>query len=694
MQVPVGAVAVVALGAVAGCAGSVGFDPGLEDLMIRGVAPATIVPGTRLVVTGASFVDEPWGAATLRLQGTAGDRAVDAAWPARFVDFATLGVAVDGGRLAEIVALGGDADFHGTATVEVAASTDHATYRSAPLAVDLEFRTQLTPVLLAVATGVIFVNDEIAIEGDGFLLGGEEGTTFARVSGCFTPEAGGDCALLPAVDMPVTPSAPVSRTRASFPFSPRIAGIAPGSFTGTLTLINSQLAAGPMNDGSLVNANTIATAGSAKALANRQAIAVPVRAAWFADQQGMAGPASAGPVNVTYQLVAPEVFSVDPPAASLGQFVFVRGGGFVGGEPGALTELELTGTLRKAGGTQASVQLTWIPELVDGRLVRYVLNTDDALGHALDLRNETGELTGSVTPVVSYGSARVRGRPRPVSFAIAPVKQVVVLDFETSYTEGLRDFGLRAVDGRIRDRILAVCREAYQGVNIEFRTAAPTDFALFETVEMVGVDPNDQGLFGYDNSPGKDSGNLRLYDRLGGVNAQIQEDGYPGFGGVFVRSLMGFSMHPGPFTRSVAGADPVFDELFDPFRPDRGGEPISSSDLAGGLRSLVDGSGCPGQSRAQQIQCAIFVLGNLVGGTVAHEVGHSLGLANPYQDGFHDPGDSPNRLMDAGEARPFLERAHLMGQGPAVFCDDEYAYLRRILPSPPPASLPARPSCR
>jgi hypothetical protein len=50
--------------------------------------------------------------------------------------------------------------------------------------------------------------------------------------------------------------------------------------------------------------------------------------------------------------------------------------------------------------------------------------------------------------------------------------------------------------------------------------------------------------------------------------------------------------------------------------------------------------------------------------------------------------------MDAGEARPFLERAQLMGQGPAVFCDDEYAYLRRILPSSAPASAVARPSCR
>ncbi|HEY0990513.1 MAG TPA: hypothetical protein VGD80_25845, partial [Kofleriaceae bacterium] len=384
----------------------------------------------------------------------------------------------------------------------------------------------------------------------------------------------------------------------------------------------------------------------------------------------------------------------EPPAASLGQFVFVHGGGFVGGEPGALTEIELSGTLRRTGGAVVSVQMTWIPEFVGGRLVRYVLNPDDALGHALDLRSETGELTGTVTPVVSYRGARVRGRSRPVSFAIAPVKQVVYLDFAPSYTEGLRDFGLRAVDGRVRERILAVCREAYRGVNIEFRTAPPIDFAWFATVELVGVDPNDQGLFGYDNSPGKDTGNLRLYDRLGGVNAQIQEDGYPGFGGVFVRSLMGFSQHPGALARSVDGADPMFDQVFDPFRPDRGGEPIRAADLAGAVSALVDGAGCPGHGRPHQIACAIFVLGNLVGGTVAHEVGHSLGLANPYQDGFHDPGDAPDRLMDAGEARPFAERAQLMGQGPAVFCDDEYAYLRRILPSGDAASGAARPGCR
>ncbi|TMQ22503.1 MAG: hypothetical protein E6J90_12300 [Deltaproteobacteria bacterium] len=644
-----GAVAIAGLAAA--CAGRDAPDPGVESLELTHLAPATIVPGTRLVVTGASFVDAPWGETTLHLQGRSGARAIDVAWPAAFVDFTTLGVAIDRGRLAE---LGGDGAFRGTATVEVVAASDHRRYRTRALPVELELRTRLAPATAALAgRGVIFVNDAIELSGDGFLLGGDEGASVVQVAGCVALQAGGACRPVAMIELPLTAIAG-SRSRARFAFSPRIAGIQSGAFTGTIAVVNRQPGEAPL---------------------------------------------SAAPVDVAYDLVSPQVFSIDPPAASLGQYVLVRGGGWIGnpgdpgGEPGAVTEFELSGTLRRSGGAALPFATTLIPEVVDGRLARYVINTDDALGHALDLRGDTGELTASVTPVVSFGGDRVRGPATPIRLAIAPVKQVVYLAFAPSYVEGLRDFGLRAASAQIRDRILAACREAYRGVGIEFRTEPPSDFALFSTVELVGVDPNDQGLFGYDNSPGKDSGNLRLYDRLGGVNAQTQEDGSPGFGGVFVRSLLGFSPHPGRLARSVAGADPVFDQLFDPFRADRGGTPVSAADLAGEQPALGDGGGCPARDRARQIQCAIFALGNLIGGTVAHEGGHSLGLANPYQDGFHDPGDAPNRLMDAGDARPFLERAQLMGQGPAVFCDGEYAYLRRILPSAEPASAIARPGC-
>ena len=640
------AAVVAILLASGGCGTAIGSDPGLEGLAVEKVAPTTIIPGTKIAVKGESFVDTQWGDATLRLEGKAGGKSVSVAWPAKFVDFSTMTVAVDAGKLTEI---GGDVDFAGTAIVEIVATSDGNPYDSDPINVTLSFRQKLAPTATAIdGQGVIFVNDQLEVDGQGFLLGGDEGVTVAKLAGCFTLSTGGSCTPIADIELPMLPLDPLARDKASFAFAPKVAGIKPGSFTGTVTVINKQMGGSPI---------------------------------------------MADAVDVNYDLVTSQIFSVDPPAASLGQYVFVHGGGFVGGEAGAVTELELAGTFTKTGGTPATVSMTLIPEFVEGRLVRYVVNTDDQLGQSLDLRADTGQFTGTITPIVDYGPDRVRGQSKSASFAIAPVKQIVYLNFQPSYVEGLRDFGLRGVDNKLREKILAVCREAYKGVNIEFRTEAPTDFSLYENVDLVGVDPNDQGLFGYDNSPGKDNGNVRLYDSIGGVNAVTQSDGYAGFGGVFLRSLMGFSKHPGSFAKSVPGADFVFDQTFDPFRPDRGGDPVTSADLGGGIPVLTDGSSCPGGDRQTKIACAIYVLGNLIGGTLSHEIGHSLGLANPFMEGFHNAGDAPNRLMDSGGDRPFLERAVLQGQGPGVFCDDEYAYLRMVLPSSEPANNVERPGC-
>jgi hypothetical protein len=627
--------------AVVGCATSTAPDPGVENLALSSVAPQTIIPGTKIQLAGDSFVDTQWGTATLHLAGDA-----DLRWPATFVDFSTMTVAVDAGMIADA---GGDTTFHGDATVEIVAASDGQTYTSAPIAVDLVFATKLAPKPAMIESGgVAFVNDPIEVDGDGFLLGGDEGTTVARVTGCFQPDGTSTCAPIAAQDIPLVPADPLSRTKGTFVLSPKIVGIKSGAFQGQVVIAN---------------------------------------------QQKGQGEADAGPVDASYTLVTSQIFSVDPQSASLGQYVFVHGGGFVGGEDNALTEVELQGMFTKTGGSPVPVDMTLIPEFVEGRLVRYVLNTDDALGHALDLTKDTGSFTGTATPIVSYGNDTVNGVSSPAAFAIAPVRQVVYLHYQTSYVEELRDFGLRAVDDKIRAQILVTVRDAYKGVNMDFRTDPPTDFALFSDVELVGIDPNNMGLFGYDNSPGKDTGNTRLYDELGGVNAATQQDGYPGFGGVFVRSLMGFSKHPGSFADSVPGADPMFDTIFDPFRPDVGGTAITSSDLNGVTLPPADASACPGSDRASQMSCAIYVMGNLIGGTLAHEIGHSLGLANPYGDGFHDSGDEPNRLMDAGGDRPFLERAVLGGQGPGVFCTDEYDYLRQILPSSDPANAIARPPC-
>ena len=631
--------------ALAGCAGGLAKDPGLEGLSLSKVAPGTVIPGTKIVVKGASFVDEDWGSATLHLVGRAGGQSVDLQWPAKFVDFSTLTVQVDGSK---IDSLGGDVDFEGTITVEFVAVSDGETYKSGDLTQKLSFRKKLTPSPSGILQGVIFVNDQIAVDGDGFLLGGDEGTTVAKVSGCFKLVGGSSCLQIPDQEIPMQPTEELSRSAAAFPFAPKIAGIKPGDFTGKVTIIN------------------------------RHAGGVEVAAA---------------PVDVDYSIVTSQVFSADPPAASLGQYVFIHGGGFVGGEAGALTELELTGAFNRTGQPAVQVTMYLLPEFVEGKLVRYVLNTDDEIGHAMDLRTDTGRFSGQVTPIIHWGATTVRGVSTQITFDIAPVKQVVYLNFSPGYVEGLRDFGLRAVEKRVRERIIAELTRIYKGINIDFRTEPVTDFALFEEVALMGIDPNNMGLFGYDNSPGKDNGNERLYDKLGGVNAITQQDGYPGYGGVFLRSLMGFSKHPGTLAKSVPGADPMFDEIFDEFRADQGNKPVTSSDLSGDLPALTAGDSCPGSDRRSKIQCAVFVLGNLVGGTLAHEIGHSLGLANPYAEGFHNSGDAPQRLMDSGGDRPFMERAQLMGQAGAIFCDEEYEYLRQILPSSQPADTTSKPGC-
>jgi hypothetical protein len=632
---------------LAACGQADPIDVGLAGLAVTEVEPGLIVPGSTITVTGASFVDESWGESHLRLTGTLGGRAVDVSLPARFVDYDHLTAVVD---RATIDALGGVATVAplvGEATVEVVSAETGGTYRSAPRAIRLDVASELVPEITTVETGaVLFANDRVAVVGRGLLLGGGEGQTVAVVTGCFQPTGSATCAPVAEQAVVVTPDTPFGREQGSFRFVPAIAGIRAGRFTGRVLIENRP------DDG-------------------------PVRRA---EQQA-----------VSYDLVTAQIFAVTPPRASLGQYVTIEGGGFVGAEPRASTEVRLVGTFTPTGAPQgAPVDLLLVPEYESGNKVRYVLSSDDALGQAIDLRTVTGTFVGTIRPLVRYGGQQVVGPTSNVTLGIEPVKQVVHLDVRPSFVESLRKFGLRAVDAPIRARILEVVRAAYPGVNIEFRTTAPTDFALYSSVELQGPDPNGQGLFGYDNTPGKDVGNMRLYDRLGGVNAQTQQDGFAGYGGVFIESLMGFSRHPAVGT-SLPGADPLFDQIFDRFRPDCGSVAVAA-DLSGGLPT-VTAADCPSSDRKVALACAVRTMGSLIGGTLAHELGHSLGLANPYGDGFHDDGDEPGRLMDSGGDRPFAERAELQGQGPGRFCTEEYEYLRMILPSSAPADATPRPPC-
>jgi hypothetical protein len=616
-------------------------DTGLDDLTVTRADPQLLLPGTRLVVTGQSFVPDTLGSTQLRIHGTIGGAPVDVASPAMVVSGSEIDLELDG-----TLPVG---SFDGAIDVEVTSSVDRKLH-TASLPVTLTIAATSTPAVTAVGDGVSFVNQPTEVDGDGFLLGGDEGTTQAELTGCFTPSGSSTCGAMMTVRVPAAPITPFDRTRVTFPYATSISGIQPGAFDGTLAMVNLSAS----GDESRTSAQ-----------------------------------------SVHFDIQQPAIFGASTTAASLGQYVVIQGGGFVGGESDQATLLALKGTFTPdASPSPRALDLTLVPEFVDGPTVRYVVSESDPLGQVIDLRRESGVISGTVQPIVAEGSDMVSGDAVPVQLQILPLKQVVFVNFLPSYVESLRKFGLRAADPLIRARVLDVAARDYAGTNMDFRGAAPDDFALYSTVDLAGPDPNGQGLLGYDNTPGKDTGNLRLYDHIGGVNAVTEEDGSPGYGGVFVEGFFGFSHHPNGLAMPIGDDNKTFDPVFDPFRPDVGGQELTASELASRHPpTLTEGTSCPAHERTAQIACAIWVLGSMIGTTMTHEVGHSLGLANPYGPGYHDSGDLPNRLMEVGSARPFDERAELNGQGPAVFCGSSYDYLRTILPSVMDPPAVTRPPC-
>ncbi|MCP4446219.1 MAG: hypothetical protein GY811_12875 [Myxococcales bacterium] len=635
-------------------------DPWLQGLQLNSIEPAVLLPNSNVRLAGAHFVDSTLGRSELHVSGTFtaedGSTSVVGAGlgPLSFVDFDEMELSF-GGR-ARALFPAGDGSFTGEAWLKVDSSLDGRTYESPAVSLLFELRDQLTPVLSdAQSGGLFFVNDRVDVLGDGFLLSEGEGESFARISGCFQATGDGECIDVSTQEFSLTPGQPQERTGAYFVLEPQLTGIVGGVFTGALELVNRH------------------TGGVELA---------------------------SEPSSISYELLPPTLFSVEADGVSLGQYVEFLGGGFVSatdGDGSGGTELFLEGVFTPSGADSGTaVDLLLLPEVLEGRTIRYVMNEDDALGRAIDLRLVTGHFEGTVRLRVAYDGDVEVGSVLSLSFDLEPVKQVVYLRFLPDYVNTLRHFGLRAVDQEIRRRVLSVVSRDYEAVNLEVRDVPPTDFALYSTVDIAGEDLNGLGLLGYDNTAGKDVGNVRLYDHIGGVNAVTQQDGYPGFGGVFIESMFAFSRHPKGLAEGIPGADELFDEIFDAFRPDiTGGEPVRASDFGGGGFSAVSTDpGCPAQERGKQIECAVWVLGNIIGTTVSHEIAHSLGLANPEVPGaFHNGSDEQGRLMDGGSARPFAERAQLGGEGPGRFCRSAYDYLREILPSELPANYEGRESC-
>ena len=201
-----------------------------------------------------------------------------------------------------------------------------------------------------------------------------------------------------------------------------------------------------------------------------------------------------------------------------------------------------------------------------------------------------------------------------------------------------------------------LARNAFAGYSVEvFDSDSPPPDIVAERVKISveDQDPNGLGLLGVDNSPGKDTGNIRLDENLSGLNMATRARGRSPYGGVFLGEFFTFSRKLNP---NSAMADPGFDALFGPFSPALGGRAPQ-----------------PGDSDSP----AIEALAALLAETLVHECGHALGMA-AGTPGSHHEGDQPNWRMDEGKFRSFSERAGL--GAPQQWGPIDAAYLAKILP--------------
>ncbi len=502
---------------------------------------------------------------------------------------------------------------------------------SEPFSTHLTIADSLAVELTQVPTGEVFRNDVAVVIGAGFLVG-SEGSVDAHFVGTFLRD---DNAAQSAIDvaLPIAPLERNDRTRGVVVLSTDLGGLWPGTFTGTIKLV-SVLRSGARSESAMI--------------------------------------------ATSLHFGRPALFDVQPRDASLGRILDVRGGGFLGGadRPTETTLILLAGSFTPAASTVAEPvgPIELVPRFVSGSEVELVIEPEvrgETLVSAL-FGHARGTFMGTATPITIAGVDEVRGDPTPFAFTIGPILQVVHVRFLPGFYDSLRHFGLAAAAPEITQQVIERIDGIYNTWNIDLRLEEPDDFAptAYSLVEIGGADPNGVGLFGYDNTPGKDVGNLRLFDSIGGTNAQTQMDGYPGYGGVFVESMLYWSSHPDlPGTRPTGApdADPLFDQVFDAVRS------------APATRAEITGEGDP--ARVMAVSRAVRALGSIIGETTAHELGHSFGMAQPYGPPtvYHNDFDGEGCLMDAGGDRPLGERMQESGFSPTMLCYEQPDYMSEIL---------------
>lgn len=499
---------------------------------------------------------------------------------------------------------------------------------SEPFIADLRVAASLPVDLLEVPTGEAHRNDVAVLVGDG-IVGPTEGELTARFEGTYTFDEGGSRPV--AVSLPVAPLERFDRSRGVVVLTTDLGGLAPGTFDGTIAL-ESRLVSGERSE------------------------------------------STALPASLHFN--PPELFSLDPAQGHLGQLLSVRGAGFLGGRdrPDETTLIRLTGRFTPEGGGPEPFSGEIVPEYVSGSEVLFFIEPEvrsDALVASL-FGHARGAFEGTATPITIDGTEELEGTTIPFGFELVGARQVVFVRFLPGFYDSLRRFGLHRVSDEVEMVVQSRMREIYEDWRVDIRFEEPDDQSrvAYSILEIGGPDPNGVGLFGYDNTPGKDVGNLRLFDAIGGANAETQADGYPGYGGVFVESFLYWSENPDLGDERPAGSpdpDPLFDEIFAPVR----GRPAT--------RAEGVGDGDP--ERVAAVRRAIDALGSIVGETASHELGHSLGMAQPYGPPtvYHNDFDGDGCLMDSGGDRPLGERMDLPGYERTHFCYDHPSYLDEIL---------------
>ncbi|MBN2723628.1 MAG: hypothetical protein JXR95_06095 [Deltaproteobacteria bacterium] len=623
------------------------FVPEWNDINISAVYPTTVLATSEVVITGGVFPDSSFGVIELTIEGSfttgSGNHQFSYSEIVERTSYDSLLWKLTPSAIDVITQENNTGMIEGIIRVDAISSRTGVRYSSNQFTISLNFVSSLTPELSGVNTsGVEFLENPIELTAANLCVDEKECSAVAVLNGCFLASSmTGDCSTngfsVSNVEIPLVDISPVDRTGGKLNFPVEIFGVHPGNFQGEVFLRNYTTSTEYFDSNS---------------------------------------------ISLDIELLENSLGYISTDETSLGGYISITGDGFAPQGDICGTQIRFDGSfVSDISNESTDVTVLFVPDIISSTSARIVLEENSGLGDFIDLRNDRGSLAGEFFSEVCCSGSCVSGTPLEADIYIDNLKQIVELDFQDSYVGTLTMMGLQRLDAEIRARALETIDSIYTGINVEVRLEKVLDYALYSRVEIHGADPNGLNLLGYDNTVGKDTGNLRLHDVLGGVNSQTQEDGYPGYGGVFLESYFGFSQHPPDGIYKLEMANELFDKIFDELRPDRGGESVTISEVSEFIPSM-DGYECllNSPTRRQTVSCAVYILGTMLGGTIAHELGHSFGLAEPASETiFHNPGDEPLRLMDSGAMRSFEERSGLSIDGLERFCRQNYDYLKTIM---------------